>query len=479
MQVRSPIARVKSQAPKRSSPTTWVGDFLKVIGTRTYYSACKYENEVYRVWDVVMLNSDVEPFPLGRIVAMWEQAKKKWLTINWYYRATDLQRSIDERQRNMEIRDDDDISKKTKPPSKKKSEIDEETVKETLEYLSTMDPQEVIVSSHKDDNYPSTLFRKISVKHLEEIPNLEEFKRRDRRTNLFYQKQIDMDTFKMSNAIPTHPTAIDAIVRARRNTSGAFNNKPLVKAIPAPRKRKHPTRSEMDDTSPPHASSPARTPSPSPPQKRLHIEPPSVVTSSEIRRPSVGVNVNVEVKRTDELDLPSDVPNVQQAMQNHLSNIHKMTEKTLKFLEEFVKEQHEQMSTRLLLVEQLTKKNNRISSDIYSQIQDSPKVARSIKMNDRNPNSRILTPTKTRSRSFSAMEDTFNSMMEQKYATTDKDKNSDKHSATEEDGVESVDDDADTPYEANNNTNNLPDGLEEIEEGDFDEDERSDLSEKF
>jgi len=206
---------------KRSSPTTWVGDTITTIGTRAYYAACKYENEVYRVWDAVLLNSEVEPLPIGRIVAMWEQAKKKWLTINWFYRATDLQRSIEERQKSiLEAKDSPDdegttrnTGKKGKaPPSRKKPDpTEEDTLKDTLEYISKIKPQEILVSSHKDDNYPSTLFQKITVKHADEIPNMEDYLKRDKKIFLYYKKHVDLASFKLTNAMSSHPTPLEAI----------------------------------------------------------------------------------------------------------------------------------------------------------------------------------------------------------------------------------------------------------------------------
>jgi hypothetical protein len=71
---------------------------------RIYYGGCVFEGATYRlfpfslssyfsVWDTVLLNSDVTPLPIGRIISMWEQAKKKRLTIEWFYRGEDVKRA--------------------------------------------------------------------------------------------------------------------------------------------------------------------------------------------------------------------------------------------------------------------------------------------------------------------------------------------------------------------------------------------------
>lgn len=41
------------------------------------------------------MNSENESFPIGRIVSMWEQAKKKRITIEWLYQSEDVERACE------------------------------------------------------------------------------------------------------------------------------------------------------------------------------------------------------------------------------------------------------------------------------------------------------------------------------------------------------------------------------------------------
>jgi len=171
----------------RSSPTYWVGEPAKHIGTRVYYSACKFENETYHVYDCVMLNCDIEPYPIARIMGMWEQAKKKWLTVQWFYRAKDIVNSFSQ------------AAKTGKKISYAKA----------LEYLKQVHPQELFVSSHMDDNYPSTLRCKCKVIHHSKAENLDEFLKNQ--TCFFFQKRIqprDIDFIGLQSVLKTRLSAV-------------------------------------------------------------------------------------------------------------------------------------------------------------------------------------------------------------------------------------------------------------------------------
>jgi len=221
----------------RSSPTTWISASIKTIGTRKYYAVCKYENQIYSIGDAVLLNAIDEPLPIGQIVAMWEQGKKKWLTINWFYRATDLQRPIEKRLKSiLKAKDSPEedvttinrnIKKKGKAPPKKKSDpAEEDTLKDTFDYISKMKPQEILVSNHRDYNYPSTLICKITVKHMDEIENMEKYQKRNKNKYLFYKKHVDLSSFKLTNAKPTDHSPSSPTPSKKRKPPSSANQPP-------------------------------------------------------------------------------------------------------------------------------------------------------------------------------------------------------------------------------------------------------------
>ncbi len=82
------------------------------------------------------MNSDFDPLPIGRIVSMWEQAKKKRLTIEWFYRGNDILRATQDKSDDKEEGED----RKVKPFSIFNSHVQRRKV-------SDLPPQAVSTSS--------------------------------------------------------------------------------------------------------------------------------------------------------------------------------------------------------------------------------------------------------------------------------------------------------------------------------------------
>lgn len=69
---------------------------------------------------------------------------------------------------------------------------------------------EIFASSHKDDNYPSTLNCKVTVKHIDEIEDLDAYIAQGPKF-LFFRKRIDLQTLELTDATSSLPSAEEAI----------------------------------------------------------------------------------------------------------------------------------------------------------------------------------------------------------------------------------------------------------------------------
>jgi len=262
---------------------------------------------------------------------MWEQSKKKWLSINWLYRSSDVHRLAEERKREAK-----DLDYDSSEDGKRGKKYDEEVMKETLEYMSTVRVQEVVVSSSMEDNYPSCISRKVTVKHIDEITNIEDYQKRDKKNNFYYKKLLDISTFKLYDFPLTFLTPIEAIDFDPKKIK---NKRPSLKSTQSYTGRKRKKSENQTDN------------------KDKKNERTSSKTNGE------------EIKDSNRSGTIHDT------LKQHLDQICKITEKSLDFLEMILKEQQQQLVERLDIIEQLQTKNNQLCSEIYKQLSNDTELA--------------------------------------------------------------------------------------------------------
>jgi len=206
-------------------------------------------------------------------------------------------------------------------------------MKETLEYMSTVRVQEVVVSSSMEDNYPSCISRKVTVKHIDEITNIEDYQKRDKKNNFYYKKLLDISTFKLYDFPLTFLTPIEAIDFDPKKIK---NKRPSLKSTQSytGRKRKLPFNKD----------------------NKKNERTSSKTNGEEIKESNRSVTIHDTLKQ-------------------HLDQICKITEKSLDFLEMILKEQQQQLVERLDIIEQLQTKNNQLCSEIYKQLSNDTELA--------------------------------------------------------------------------------------------------------
>jgi len=371
---------------KRSSPTVWLGNPIKTVGTRLYYDACKFESTTYRVWDAVLLNSDFEPLPIGRIVSMWEQAKKKRLTIEWFYRGHDIVRATQEKGTALDDKEDDGDDRKRRKISDGSAQsisssgrrvatqtlsIDADfklgsplktegkrcrsdsrshhldaAIAKVNEYINTKSDNEIFASSHKDDNYPSTLNCKVTVKHIDEIEDLDAYIAQGPKF-LFFRKRIDLQTLELTDATSSLPSAEEAIdydPKAARKRS-----QPVYPPLGV-RPKKKSSRDEGDKRLSPRA------------EKGEKMEK-STIT---LNRSTVESRTRARQNLIDDSQMRiDDTTQVWGSLQSELFEFRKMTQDRLQSLERVMSDQQKQLSDQLQKIERQQKQNN----DLYAQLQ--------------------------------------------------------------------------------------------------------------
>jgi len=194
---------------EKSAPTYWFGGPVLEINTRTYYARCEYEGEIYDIHDFVLLNCNSRPFFVAQIMEMWEQGKKKWLRVLWFWRPCDIEK---------ELEADTTISKE------KRSQVEAT--------LQSVHPQELFQSSRMDYNYPSTLVSKCKVKFYKD-DNLDRFLKKDTQKHFFYKRHWNPESKTITEATPyvppSYPECIDYLPRQKR---------PLANHLQKPKKKK-------------------------------------------------------------------------------------------------------------------------------------------------------------------------------------------------------------------------------------------------
>jgi len=222
-----------------SAPTYWRGDAVKSAGTRKYYRQCEYEGEIYDIHDCVLLNCNDRPFYVARIMEMWEQAKKKWLTVLWFWRASDVLN---------ELALNNSLSKEEKQTVEK--------------YLKSSHPQELFQSSQMDSNYPSTLVCKCNVRFFDEIKDLNGYIKENKEANFYYKKHWDSLTKTFANGTsfipPKYPECITYIPGQRKKGWKKRNVKIKDNNLVTPRKKR--VRTEILPGSGPQDSNKKRRP---------------------------------------------------------------------------------------------------------------------------------------------------------------------------------------------------------------------------
>mmetsp|Transcript_4924 Transcript_4924/g.5334 ORF Transcript_4924/g.5334 Transcript_4924/m.5334 type:complete len:349 (-) Transcript_4924:24-1070(-) len=165
----------------RSGHTKW-GDAYTTIASREYYLNCTYEMRQPRqkinlkLYDCLEVNFPSTPFPIVRIVGMYEMGRKRWFEYQWFWRKGELLTEI--------------VNKQQETP-------DDEELEVTKKYVENCDDNEVFATNSIDANYPSTLIRKCCVKHFTEVPDCKKFlKGSTKKSQRFiYKKHVDLETF--------------------------------------------------------------------------------------------------------------------------------------------------------------------------------------------------------------------------------------------------------------------------------------------
>jgi len=401
---------------KRSSPTVWLGNPIKTVGTRLYYDACRFENTVYKVWDAVLLNSDFDPLPIGRIVSMWEQAKKKRLTIEWFYRGHDIVRATQDRIYLEDDKADDEIgpddrAKRRKlsdsissaknlttvsptntsrrvatqtsgldpdfkltsasPRSEKKRTNGDSSTKKSkqlldaistaVDYINNKSENEIFVSSHKDDNYPSTLNCKVTVKHMDEIDDLDAYIAQGPKF-LFFRKHIDLLTLELTDAsavLPSPEEAIDYDPKAARKrnqplfTPFGVRSKKIRRPSDQPEKEKKSiVKEESDESTFPYETTSKH----------------SIVLSKNFVESRTQARQNLMDESSQRQTGNHDVWS---CLQQDLFEFRRITEDRLFSLEQVMKDQQMQLSEQLQRIEGQQKQNNELYAQMHKQVNTS------------------------------------------------------------------------------------------------------------